>query len=227
MIENRGSSIADQGERKSLPIVPGSPEQDGDEPLKGWANEKIHSKRFTPPSPRALPTDRLQQTDSGGRNTIMARTTTSLLLLGLLSLTAPSKPAAAGEPAPETWRHPALKATAGLQLWLDAGRQNAARAALHRPQLRHGDKVDAWYDASGNGRHLLQKDGPAQPSFHDTTGVVAIRFDGDETYLVLRDLKQTYREMTIFLVATPFANPGDFRAFLAMNRADKNDYSSG
>jgi putative heme-binding domain-containing protein len=154
----------------------------------------------------------------------MLRTAIAVILLGLLRVI----PASAGEtPAPETWHHPGLTVTRGLQLWLDAGRQNAARQKLGQPQLHDGEKVAIWYDASGHGRHLTQKDGRAQPLFHEAEGIVAVRFDGEQTHLLLHEPRQTYREVTIFVVATPFANPGDFRAFLALNQAGKNDYTSG
>ncbi len=148
-----------------------------------------------------------------------------LALFGLLLPTMPVR--ADSAPALETWRRPDLTVIRGLQLWLDAGRQNAARRELGRQQLHGGDKVEIWYDASGHGRHLTQKDRRAQPIFHDAEGVVAVRFDGEQTHLLLRDLNQTYRDITLFLVVTPFANPGDFRAFLAMNQTGKNDYISG
>jgi putative heme-binding domain-containing protein len=153
----------------------------------------------------------------------MIRTSTALTLLVLL---VPAL-ASGAEPAPEKWRHPALKVTTGLQFWLDAGRQNAARRMLRRAELHSGDKVDIWFDASGHGRHLLQKDARAQPAFHDGEGIVSVRFDGEDAYMALRENKQAYRDVTIFLVAAPFANFGAFRAFVAMNQEGKNDYTSG
>src|SRR5207237_247008 len=59
-----------------------------------------------------------------------------------------------GGPKPvESWCSPGLKVTAGLELWLDASRQNAARKAHGRPELQPGQPLDTWYDASGNRRH--------------------------------------------------------------------------
>ncbi|HEY7158086.1 MAG TPA: ThuA domain-containing protein [Gemmataceae bacterium] len=154
----------------------------------------------------------------------MFRASTAIALLAFLPL---ATRAGAGETSPEKWRRRDLKVTAGLQLWLDAGRQNAARRALHRPELHDGDRIDVCYDASGRGRHLLQKTTRAQPRFHDAEGVVALRFDGEDAYLALHKQNQTFREITIFLVAVPFGNSSGFRAFLAMNRDGKNDYTSG
>jgi putative heme-binding domain-containing protein len=148
----------------------------------------------------------------------------TLLFAVLRFQSAAAQPAS---PAPEKWRHPDLKITAGLQLWLDAARQNAARQILHRPLLRDGDRVEVWFDASGHGRHVSQSKASAQPFFHEADKITSIRFDGEETYLALRGPKQAFREVTLFLVAVPFANAGDYRAFLAMNQDGKNDYTSG
>ncbi len=124
---------------------------------------------------------------------------------------------------PEAWADPSLKVTRGLALWLDAGRLNAARQAQGRPELREGARVDVWYDGSGHGRHLSQPDSKAQPLF---TGQ-ALRFDGETSALERAGEGPRFRDLTLFVVATAFRNPGTFRAFLAMNRQGSNDYVSG
>jgi putative heme-binding domain-containing protein len=157
----------------------------------------------------------------------MFRTATAMLL-GLLFLVMPA--AAAGPEGallPEKWAYRGLPVTTGLELWLDAERQNTARQALGRPLLAPGDKVEACYDGSGRGRHLLQKTSASQPRFFQADNVTALRFDGEQAYLAASDLRQTLRDLTIFLVATPFENAGDFRAILAGNQIGKNDYISG
>jgi putative heme-binding domain-containing protein len=127
----------------------------------------------------------------------------------------------------ENWADPNLKVTDGLEVWLDAARQNAARAAMKLPELRSGLALDAWFDASGKRRHLTQKDAAAQPIYHAADGYTAVRFDGERRHLLRSGLDASYRAVTIFLVATPFANAGDFRGFLALNQSGKNDYVSG
>src|SRR5947209_6309570 len=77
----------------------------------------------------------------------------------------------------EGWAAPGLKVTAGLELWLDAARQNAARRALGRPERKAGERIDVWYDASGHGRHLTQKDPQAQPTLILEGKHAAVRFD--------------------------------------------------
>jgi putative heme-binding domain-containing protein len=117
--------------------------------------------------------------------------------------------------------------TAGLELWLDAGRQNAARRAHGRPALGSGQKLDTWYDASGHGRHLIQKEGRAQPVLTLEGDQAAVRFDGRQQHFSLPGLGRSARAMTVFVVAAPFSNRGNFRGLLALNRAGVNDYVSG
>ena len=143
----------------------------------------------------------------------------------LISILIIAAPAWAGD-APEKWADPALPVSDGLQLWLDAGRLNAARQAVGEKDLVDGDKVSTWYDASGSGRNLIQKAGDAQPTFL-AGDAPALLFDGQGTYLSATGLGRSYKEATVVVVAAPFSNPGDFRDFLALNQRDKNDYTTG
>ncbi len=156
----------------------------------------------------------------------MARTVSTIVLLSpciLLGLVA-AEPA---KPAVETWADPNLSITAGLELWLDASRQNAARQAYQKPILTNERPLDIWYDASGMFRHVLQKNAAARPRFITSSNHTAIRFDGVQQHLTLAGLAKSYSDVTIIVVAAPFANPGDFRGFLAMNKTGENDYTSG
>ncbi len=126
--------------------------------------------------------------------------------------------------AAEKWAHPGLHVTGGLVLWLDAGRIPEARRGRGLPEVRDGGPLDIWHDASGHGRHLIQKDAATRPLFQADG---AVRFDGEGAFLSLRGLGLSFRDLTVFVVATPFSNPGSFRAFLAMNQDGKNDYTSG
>jgi putative heme-binding domain-containing protein len=138
--------------------------------------------------------------------------------------------AAFAGPAPRPaakWAAPGLKVTAGLELWLDAARQNAARQAQGRPPLQANQPLDVCYDASGHDRHLPQKDPQTRPTLALQEKHAALRFDGRGQHLTLPGLGLRFKEVTVFVVAAPFSNYGDFRAFLALNQAGVNDYSSG
>lgn len=127
----------------------------------------------------------------------------------------------------EPWADPRLKMVDGLQLWLDASSQNEGRAQRKLPPLKHLQPTDLWLDASGQGRHLLQKAANRQPLFHSIDNHIAFRFDGRQQCLQLSGLGSSLREVTCFVVAVPFRNPGYFRGFLAINKIGVNDYVSG
>jgi putative heme-binding domain-containing protein len=138
----------------------------------------------------------------------------------LLSVALPAR-------AIEPWADPNLKVNAGLQVWLDAGRQNAARRALNLPEVAPGQTLDVCYDASGQRRHVEQKTPGARPSLVTNDGYTALRFDGEQQHLTRGGLNSSFKAITIFLVTTPRDNAGDFRGFLAINQAGRNDYVSG
>lgn len=147
--------------------------------------------------------------------------TLAALLLGIAATTA--TPAC----ALESWADPNLKVTVGLQFWLDASRQNAARGALKLPEWTDGQPIAIGYDGSGHGRHLTQADAAARPKVRSSGGYFAFRFDGDRQHLTRTGLGAAFKAVTIFVVAVPFGNRGDFRGLLALNQDGKNDYVSG
>ena len=109
---------------------------------------------------------------------------TRLFLASFVTLSAMSiEPLSQGQEVPsgppEAWADPGLKVTRGLALWLDAGRLNAARKANGRPEASDGSKVDVWYDASGHGRDVVQRQEESQPLYQEG----ALRFDGETSFL--------------------------------------------
>src|SRR5262249_42639230 len=103
-------------------------------------------------------------------------------LLAILTLPAVARAQPAARPT-EPWADARLPVKAGLQLWLDAGRENDARRRLGRPELTAGAPADAWHDASGHKRHLVQADSKARPTFAVETQYRAFRFDGRGQHL--------------------------------------------
>jgi putative heme-binding domain-containing protein len=144
------------------------------------------------------------------------------LVAGLVVLLGAARACAA-----EDWGDKNLKVTEGLEIWLDASRQGAALRSLKKPELVSGQSLSMWYDASGRGRHLAQIDADARPSFHATDGYAAVRFAGGRQHVTLSNLGGSFKDVTLFVVATPFSNAGDFRALLAFNQDGKNDYVTG
>jgi putative heme-binding domain-containing protein len=127
----------------------------------------------------------------------------------------------------EKWADSRLKTTAGLSLWLDASRQGLARSAYDKAGLHDGSPVDVWYDASGNGLHLVQQVRASQPRYLPAGELAAVRFDGIDDSLGLTGLKQSLDEFTVYVIAAPRANPGDFRGLFAISETGKNDYLTG
>jgi putative heme-binding domain-containing protein len=151
----------------------------------------------------------------------MRRRSAWAVVIGLLG----AAPAAAA--APEKWCDPALKATDGLLLWLDAGRQRAAWQAHGKPPLTRGAALDVWYDASGNGLHLGQRLPNARPRYLPAGDLAVVRFDGTDDWMGLTRGDRRLDELTAFLVAAPRSNAGGFRALLAVHETGKNDYTTG
>jgi putative heme-binding domain-containing protein len=130
-------------------------------------------------------------------------------------------------PAAEPWADPALKTRDGLILWLDAGRQSAARQAHARVDLAADSLLDVAYDASGQKSHLTQRIREFQPRFIRAGERAVIRFDGKDDYLGLTGQKRTLDRFTLFVHVAVRSNPGMFRALFAINETGKNDYVTG
>ncbi|MEK7676760.1 MAG: hypothetical protein AAB676_13090 [Verrucomicrobiota bacterium] len=102
--------------------------------------------------------------------------------------------------AAERWADPNLPVKDGLELWLDAVRQNAARQTRQLRPLSDGSALDVWHDGSGRGHHLTQRIPEARPHFK--TGAhgansAAVRFDGKDDFLSASNLGRTLTNATL------------------------------
>jgi putative heme-binding domain-containing protein len=143
----------------------------------------------------------------------------SLLALALVSAALPAR-------AVEPWADPKMPVSDGLELWLDAGRIDAAAAATKEKAIIDG-KLAAWPDGSGKGRHLRQPLAASRPTVLRVGDATVIRFDGDDDHLRLTGQAGELPAFTVFIVVAPRANPGDFRGFLALNAPNGRDYETG
>jgi putative heme-binding domain-containing protein len=128
---------------------------------------------------------------------------------------------------PEPWADSRLSVTNGLAFWLDASRQTAARGTFGLPPLTSGAPVDIAFDGSGRRVRVVQPDRDARPHFQQEFSGAFFRFDGHNDALVATDAGLTLSNFTVFIVAIPRSNPGEFRGFLALARFGANDYTSG
>ncbi len=145
--------------------------------------------------------------------------------------------AATAARATEPWADVKFSPKDGLELWLDASREAAAREAAGLSKLKSGDRLSEWHDASGVKRHATQGDPKKQPKLVQVGSADAassspeagwvVRFDGEDDHLRALGVNRKLTDFTLFLVAAPHSNFGDFRGFFAFNQRDRRDYETG
>jgi putative heme-binding domain-containing protein len=140
-------------------------------------------------------------------------------------LLVPAALPAAPRPA-ERWADSALPVTEGLELWLDAARINPARKAQRLTPLQDGAAVPGWPDASGHRRDIQQKEATRQPRLVRVGDDWVVRFGGT-AYLRQAGPAHAAEGLTVFVVAAPHVNPGEFRGLVATNAAGRRDYETG
>ena len=112
------------------------------------------------------------------------------------------------------WADVGIPVRDGLELWLDASRENEAREAHYMNRLGRGQGMEIWHDSSGHARNLVQWSGGARPAFRDGMAV----FDGDDFLATLLDGTVESKGFTAFIVAAPDKITGDFPAMLSAAR---------
>lgn len=115
----------------------------------------------------------------------------------------------------------------GLAVFLDASRQTRVRQAASLPPLKSGAPLDRWLDGRAGAATARQFAPDSRPVFHSGSGEATVRFDGTNDYLSLSRERALSPELTIFVLAAPADNPGNFSALFATAEAGKNDYTSG
>jgi hypothetical protein len=129
--------------------------------------------------------------------------------------------------AAERWSDDRLPVQEGLELWFDCSRQNAGRSALQLPPLGSGNATDYLVDGSGRARHLAQHRLEARPRFRQEFSGAFLSFDGKDDALLASHLRGQMTNETVFLVAAPRSNGGNFRGFFGLSQAGGNDYIRG
>lgn len=105
----------------------------------------------------------------------------------------------------------------GLFLWVDAGAQGSAR---QRP-------VDVVVDTSSRGVRGFQMAAERRPVLVSDGSAAYFKFDGKDDFLAFTGGKDSAAELTVFILAAPKANNGNFSGLFAAAATGKNDYTSG
>jgi len=144
-------------------------------------------------------------------------------LLAVLFAVTPTNAFAQSPP----WADKKLPTRDGLILWLDANAIQAARNSEGQPALANGTAMDKWTDASGKGRHFVQATTGDQPHLVQVGDAWCVRFDGDTDHMRCTTVAGEVNAATVFIVAAPHQNLGDFRGLFATNAPNRRDYESG
>ena len=125
------------------------------------------------------------------------------------------------------WSDKRLPTREGLVVWLDANAIQLERKSAKQPPLKDGDSLAVWPNANGSTTNFAQPSKDDQPRLVKVGDAWSARFDGDSDHMrciaELADVKAS----TVFIVAAPHANPGEFRGLLAANAPQRRDYESG
>ena len=132
---------------------------------------------------------------------------------------------------------PRLSPPDGLAVWLDASRLASSDAASpetssseksdDRPALVDGDVVTLWPDSSGHHRDFRHAKTDDAPKFVAVEDGFVVRFDGKTDHLRFLGPPTELTAATLFVVAAPRENLGDYAGLFASNAATKKDYESG
>jgi hypothetical protein len=111
--------------------------------------------------------------------------------------------------------------TAGLKLRLDAG--ETARLAAWKSDAAVS-QLPSLVDGSVS---FGQSDRLQQPRALQVGDGWVLRFDGENDNLRAVGTGLSAESVTVFIVAAPHSNAGDFRGLLAGNAPDRRDYETG
>ncbi len=125
------------------------------------------------------------------------------------------------------WADKRLTTRDGLVLWLDANAIPAARKANNSTSIPNRGALEQWQDGSGTRRHFLQASAGDQPQLVQMGDAWSVRFDGESDHMRCLSVPGKIEAATLFLVAAPHDNVGEFRGLFATNAPQKRDYESG
>ena len=114
----------------------------------------------------------------------------------------------------------------GLIFSVSASDQASLRGARSQPALGHFQPVDLFFD-SAKKQVFTQPLPERRPTFVSDGETAFLKFDGKDDFLLGHPQAESTEAMTVFILAAPKANEGNFSGLLGTAEFGKNDYTSG
>lgn len=115
----------------------------------------------------------------------------------------------------------------GLIFQLDAGGQRMARENAMLPRIGNGMPVDMVLETSRAGSRSVQPVAGRRPVLKTREEAGYFEFDGQDDFLLFSRENTPVSALTVFIMAAPKTNAGNFSAFFSAASAGRNDYTSG
>jgi len=117
--------------------------------------------------------------------------------------------------------------TNGLVAWFDAAKQTELRRAAGLPALAGGQPVDRWINAANAALPAAQPVAERRPVLRAGASEAFLTFDGKDDFLAVSGPVRASAAATVFVVAAPRTNSGNFSALFSGAATGLNDYTSG
>ncbi|MGZ8939319.1 MAG: ThuA domain-containing protein [Limisphaerales bacterium] len=114
----------------------------------------------------------------------------------------------------------------GLIYSLEISEQARLRASISSPALGRFQPVDLLFDST-KGQIITQPAPERRPIFVADDETAFLKFDGKDDLLVCNPGSSSAEAFTIFILAAPKANQGNFSALIGSAAFGQNDYTSG
>lgn len=121
----------------------------------------------------------------------------------------------------------------GLVVYFDASQINATKNSSENSKPKSdngqvaGKPIQQWSSLASGGLVAVAPESSKQPKLLPVGDGWVVRFDGEDDVLRVSDTQLELTEATIFVVAAPHSNAGEFRGLFAANAANQRDYQSG
>ena len=115
----------------------------------------------------------------------------------------------------------------GLLMWIDVSQQAAARKSASLPPIGPLQPIDFLIDSSGNRRNATQLLPEKRPIFLSDGEAACLKLDGIDDFLSITGPGGSTTALTVFVLAAPKTNNGNFTGLFATSQTGANDYTTG